>query len=261
MLADLPWRDNLEMAGLRGLVHPDHRRRGMGGRLLDEALAFAAERGRPDLHSGAFLGTDGVPSSRATDSPTPGQHVYAIRRLDLHHGGTNWDRLYDEAAAVAPTTSWSTSSAPPPTSCSTDGRPARGASTTHPPTRASEPDVWDADRVRAYDERDGAAPADDVPRAGRHVPDRRVGRDEPALRRRVRAVRRRPGGHQRGPGTPRAPARAADEGRHAALDADQRPEVAATETWNATDNHHMIAVNERLGCRVVAQQAGYRRVL
>ena len=43
--------------------------------------------------------------------------------------------------------------------------------------------------------------------------------------------------------------------------AEQRPEVVATETWNATDNHHMIAVNERLGCRVVAQQAGYRRVL
>ena len=43
--------------------------------------------------------------------------------------------------------------------------------------------------------------------------------------------------------------------------ADLRPEVSATLTWNAIDNHHMIAVNERLGCRVVAQHVGYRRTL
>jgi hypothetical protein len=42
---------------------------------------------------------------------------------------------------------------------------------------------------------------------------------------------------------------------------DERPEVSATDTWNATDNHHMIAVNERLGCRVVAEYQGARHVL
>ena len=41
----------------------------------------------------------------------------------------------------------------------------------------------------------------------------------------------------------------------------ERPEVSGTQTWNATDNHHMIAVNERLGCRVVAHHLGFRRVL
>lgn len=40
-----------------------------------------------------------------------------------------------------------------------------------------------------------------------------------------------------------------------------RPEITATDTWNATDNHHMIAVNERLGCRVIATNVGYRRAL
>ncbi|MCW2765487.1 MAG: hypothetical protein JWO11_1446, partial [Nocardioides sp.] len=28
-----------------------------------------------------------------------------------------------------------------------------------------------------------------------------------------------------------------------------------------TENHHMIAVNERLGCRVIATFTGYRRDL
>jgi hypothetical protein len=42
---------------------------------------------------------------------------------------------------------------------------------------------------------------------------------------------------------------------------DERPEVAATDTWNAADNHHMIAVNERLGARVIGRNLGFRRRL
>lgn len=38
----------------------------------------------------------------------------------------------------------------------------------------------------------------------------------------------------------------------------ERPEVAATDTWNATTNHHMIAVNERLGATVIAHHETYR---
>ena len=72
LLADLPWRDNLGMAGLRGLVHPDHRRRGVGGRLLDEALALhrRARPDRPPLRSVPAAPTASR-SSRATASPTP----------------------------------------------------------------------------------------------------------------------------------------------------------------------------------------------
>jgi hypothetical protein len=39
----------------------------------------------------------------------------------------------------------------------------------------------------------------------------------------------------------------------------ERPEISAIDTWNATSNHHMIAVNERLGARVVAHHETYRR--
>ena len=36
----------------------------------------------------------------------------------------------------------------------------------------------------------------------------------------------------------------------------ERPEVTAADTWNATNNHHMIAVNERLGATVIAVFSG-----
>jgi hypothetical protein len=41
----------------------------------------------------------------------------------------------------------------------------------------------------------------------------------------------------------------------------ERPDVTATQTWNAIDNTHMIAVNDALGCRVVGVNRGYGRTL
>jgi hypothetical protein len=41
--------------------------------------------------------------------------------------------------------------------------------------------------------------------------------------------------------------------------AELRPEVEAVDTWNATSNHHLIAVNETLGARIVAQYVPHRR--
>ena len=37
-----------------------------------------------------------------------------------------------------------------------------------------------------------------------------------------------------------------------------RSEVGAIDTWNAVSNHHMIAINERLGATVVAVHQSYR---
>jgi GNAT superfamily N-acetyltransferase len=39
----------------------------------------------------------------------------------------------------------------------------------------------------------------------------------------------------------------------------ERPEVTATDTWNDSTNHHMIAVNEQLGMRVVAANTAFVR--
>ena len=40
---------------------------------------------------------------------------------------------------------------------------------------------------------------------------------------------------------------------------EERPEVTATDTWNDSTNHHMIAVNEQLGMRVVAANTAFVR--
>jgi RimJ/RimL family protein N-acetyltransferase len=39
---------------------------------------------------------------------------------------------------------------------------------------------------------------------------------------------------------------------------EERPEVGAIDTWNDATNHHMIAINERLGAFVVARHRGFR---
>ena len=152
VLADLPWRGQPgDGRRARGVVHPEVRRRGIGGRLLDEAVGFAAGQGRGAIHSGAFVGTDGGGFLERRGFSTEGQHVYAIRRLDLHSG--RWIGCTTRRRLWRRTTSWSTSSVPLRTHCSTAWSACTRRSTTRPPTRGPEPSVWDADRVRVYDER------------------------------------------------------------------------------------------------------------
>jgi hypothetical protein len=41
----------------------------------------------------------------------------------------------------------------------------------------------------------------------------------------------------------------------------ERPEAGATETWNAVNIHHMIAVSEQLGRQVIARNVSFRKAL
>ena len=41
--------------------------------------------------------------------------------------------------------------------------------------------------------------------------------------------------------------------------AEAEPQLATIGTFNAASNHHMIAVNERLGHRVQGRQVAYQR--
>jgi len=261
MLAELPTRENRTMAWVRGLVHPDHRRRGVGGRLLADALAFSAERGRTFINSGAFLGTDGVPFLEGHGFTSAGKGVYAVRRLDLHADSTRWDRLHDEAAAASADYDLLHVVGPTPDELM-DGMVAlHDAINDAPSDEGKEPHVWDADRLRAYDEGMTRRRQTTYRVLARHVPSGElagmsllcVDEFSPTIAAQedtsvVRAHR----GHRLGL------LMKVDMVRWIA---DVRPEVAATETWNATDNHHMIAVNERIGSRVTAQQVGFRRTL
>jgi GNAT superfamily N-acetyltransferase len=261
MLAEMPTRENLTMAWVRGLVHPDHRRRGVGGRLLDEALTFCAGSGRTVINSGAFLGTDGVPFLEDHGFTSAGKGVYAIRRLDLHVDTTSWDRLHDEAAAAATDYDLIHVVGPTPDDLVDGMVTLHDAINDAPSDEGRESYVWDADRLREYDEGMTRRRQTTYRVLARHVPSGDlagmsllcVDEFSPVIAAQedtnvVRAHR----GHRLGL------LMKVDMMRWIA---DVRPEVAATETWNATDNHHMIAVNERIGCRVTAQQVGFRRTL
>ena len=152
---------------------------------------FAAGQGRTAIHSGAFVGTDGGGFLERRGFSAEGQHVYAIRRLDLHSGraGTG---CTTRPRLRRPTTSWSTSSVPLPTTLLDGMVSLHEALNDAPADEGTEPYGVGRRPGPVVRRADDAAPADDVPRAGAARPDRRLGRHEPAVRRRVLAVRRRP---------------------------------------------------------------------
>jgi hypothetical protein len=43
--------------------------------------------------------------------------------------------------------------------------------------------------------------------------------------------------------------------------AEAEPQLASIDTWNARSNDHMIAVNERLGYRVMGEGVAFQRHL
>jgi GNAT superfamily N-acetyltransferase len=259
-VADLPWRDNTDMALLRGVVHPDARRRGVGTALLGRFLELAAEKGRSKIYTGAWRGSDGESALPSLRFSSAGQAVYAVRRVDVHGAPPGlWDRLYDEALGHARDYELVRQVGPTPDD-RLDGMVALHEAINDAPSDDPdiEPDVWDAAHVRDYDQamagrrqttyrvmarhRDTGDWAglsllcvDEFSPAIAHQEDTNV----------VRAHR----GHRLG---------LLMKAEMLRWIAEERPEVAATDTWNATTNHHMIAVNERLEARVVAHHVGFR---
>jgi GNAT superfamily N-acetyltransferase len=259
---ELPRLENLDAARVRAIVHPGHRRQGIGSRLLDAALDVARDHRRTFVTTMAWEDTDGVPFLEAQGFTTSGQHPYDVRRLDLHETpATRWRHLYDEAAESAGDYELVHVVGPTPDNL-IDGMVAlHEAINDAPADEGMEPDVWDAAGVRDYDASMARRRQTTYRALARH---RQTGQwagmsllcvDEFAPRvafqedtNVIRAHR----GHRLG----------------LLMKADmllwvaaERPEIAATHTWNAVDNHHMIAVNERLGCRVIARNIGFRRSL
>jgi GNAT superfamily N-acetyltransferase len=261
-LVELPFLDNLQMSMVRGQVLPTERRRGLGSRLLDLAVDFAREHDRTAITTGTWAGTAGIDFLGARGFTTAGQHLYAVRRLDLHEDADRFDRLHAEASAAAAGDYELLHVAGPAPEELLPGLVAlHEAINDAPADEGQEPDVWDADRVRSYDASMASRHQTTYRVLARHVPTGEwagmsllcVDEFSPGVAFQedtnvVRAHR----GHRLGL------LMKCDMLRWVRA---ERPEVSATDTWNATDNHHMIAVNERLGARVIATNVGYRRQL
>lgn len=263
---ELPWLENLELARIRAVVHPVHRWQGLGNRFLHEQLAAARAHGRRSVATLAWEGSDGVPFLAHHDFSTSGQHPYDVRRVDLRDTPrSRWQQLYDEAEAEAGAAAAGYEvvhvTGPTPDDLLDALVTLHEAINDAPADEGLEPDVWNADRVRAYDAsmaRRGQTTYRVLARkrsTGEWVGMSLLCVDESAPEvafqedtNVVRAHR----GHRIG---------LLMKADMLLWLGDERPEVGSADTWNASDNHHMIAVNERLGCRVIARNIGFRRTV
>ncbi len=261
-LVELPRLDNRDSARIRGLVAPAHRCRGLGRRLLDPVVDLAREHARTRISAVVWEGYAGEPFLLRHGFTSSGMHPYEVRRLDLHGtSASHWRRLHDEVAEPAADYELVHVVGPTPDDLVDDLVALHDAINDAPADDDMEPDAWDADRVRTYDasmvrrwqttyrvlarhRETGAWAGMSLLCVDEFAPGVAFQEDTTV----VRAHR----GHRLG----------------LLMKTDmllwltaERPEISATDTWNAADNHHMIAVNERLGCRVVARNLGYRRVL
>lgn len=258
----LPHLENTDTAWVRGTVSPEHRRHGVGRALLEAALGLASESGRSKVYTGAFEGTAGAPALAAMGF-TPLGSVDVIRRLDLHDGsGGRWQQLYDEAATHASEYELVHLVGPTPSGLLEDLVVLHAAINDAPLGDADmEGTAWDADRVTAYDQAMAGRSQTVYRVLARHRASGEwagmsmlcVDEFSPTVAfQEDTSVVRKHRGHRLGL------LMKADMLRWLTQ---ERPEVGATDTWNAATNHHMIAVNERLGATVVARHANYRRGL
>jgi GNAT superfamily N-acetyltransferase len=259
-VAQLPVRDNTDAAHLRVTVLPAVRRRGIGRALMAEAVGFAHAAGRTRVYAGTFRGSDGGPALRALGFSSEGLGVNAVRRVDVH--GTppdSWQRLYDDASGHASDYELIHLVGSTPDDMLEDMVTLHAAINDAPlDDPESEEDAWEAGRVRDFDTAMAARRQTVYRVMARHratgtwaglsmllvdefLPTTAFQEDTSV----VRAHR----GHRLGL------LMKADMLRRISR---ERPEIAATDTWNATTNHHMIAVNERLGASVVAHHETYR---
>lgn len=149
-----PAPQNSDSARLRGMVLPTHRRQGIGRALVGEAVTSARAAGRHRVYSGSFRGTGGGPALEALGFSRDGLGVNAIRRVDLHAAEPGqWDRLYDEASGPASDYDLVHLVGPTPDDLLDDLVILHAAINDAPPDDPdSDEDLWDADRVKAYDD-------------------------------------------------------------------------------------------------------------
>jgi GNAT superfamily N-acetyltransferase/RimJ/RimL family protein N-acetyltransferase len=255
---ELPWRDNTDLCVLRGQVHPQARGRGIGTALRDEALAVGVAQGRKRGYAGAYVGSDGVAVLDHWGFTRTGMN--AIRRLDVHGAPPGlWDRLYEEAAAHARGYDVIRQVGSTPPERYADLVRLHEAINDAPSSDAAmEPDAWDAQRLADYEkamagrrqtlyrvmvrEREtGAWAGQSMLCVDEFSPSTAFQEDTSV----VRAHR----GHRLGLLMKAEMLRWISEAR---------PEVGTIDTWNAVSNHHMIAINERLGATVIAKHQSYR---
>jgi GNAT superfamily N-acetyltransferase len=247
-----PRREYTDTVFVAGCVAPDHRRRGIGRALLAEVCSGTA---RTRVRSRAWEGTPGVtvlPRWGFTSSVT-----HAVRRLRLDEPDPGWPALRREAESAAADYELVRRTGPTPEVDLPEMVSLREAINDAPD--ALEYESYPTDRIVAYEQALVNRRQTQYAVVARHR-----GTGEPAgltmcdvdefspsvAHQEDTSVVRKHRGHRLGLLL-----------KLEMIDwlREERPEVTATETWNDVTNHHMIAVNERLGLRPVARTTAFTR--
>lgn len=247
-----PRREYTDTAFIAGCVAPDRQRRGIGRALLD-VLLDGTERTR--LRTRAWAGTPGMEVLPAWGFDAT--HTHAVRRLRLDEHDPTWSDLRREVAAAAADYELVRRVGTTPDSDLPEMVVLREAINDAPD--ALEFESYPTERIAAYERSLAQRRQTQYAVVARHR-----GTGEPAGITLCDVDEFSPTvAHQEDTSVVRTH-RGHRLGLLLKLDMiawlrDERPEVAATETWNDVTNHHMIAVNERLGMRVVAHNTMFTR--
>jgi GNAT superfamily N-acetyltransferase len=258
----LPLHDNPRLALLWLSVDPDHRRRGIGTALLEEAERIAAEQGRTVL----FVETEWAQDGRDESGMFAARHGYvnaqtmlrselalpvnrsALAAVRDQPGGQDYaiESFVDDMPQE-----WLDDRAVLQQRMSTDA-PLDDLE--------MEEEVWDADRLRQEQAATKAAGRRVVESVARHLPSGRlvgftsisVSSGTPDLgHQQDTLVLTEHRGHALGLRLKAA---------NALRLMDELPDVTAIRTWNAVSNEHMLAVNRRLGYIVDGYSAEWQKV-
>jgi GNAT superfamily N-acetyltransferase len=259
-------RDNPRVAFLSLAVHPEHRRRGLGSELLRWAETAAAEAGRSvliaetewpaggeDIAGEAFTALHGYQPAQRVLRSTLRLPVDEATLADLAggEGDTGTPDYVLETSVDGIPGSWLEGRAQLQRRMSTDAPLGD--------LRLEEED-WDADRMRAEYEVLSSMGRRVVETVARHVATSalvgytqvQVSPETPTLGyQQDTLVIREHRGHALGLRLKAANTLAVME---------HLPELSAIRTWNADDNAHMLAVNQRLGYVVDAHLREWQKV-
>jgi GNAT superfamily N-acetyltransferase len=247
-----PRREYTDTVFLQGCVAPDRQREGIGRALLDRLADGSA---RPRLRTRAWEDTTGRPALTAWGFAAT--HTSAVRRLRLDEPYRSWAAMRRETEAAAADYELVRRVGPTPEADLPEMVVLREAINDAPD--ALEFESYPVERITAYEQALVRRRQTQYTVVARH---RATG--EPAGLTMVCVDEFDPSvGHQEDTSVVRAH-RGHRLGLLLKLDMiawlrDERPEVTATETWNDATNHHMIAVNERLGMREVARSTVFTR--
>jgi GNAT superfamily N-acetyltransferase len=258
---NLPERDNRHYAWLSVGVHPDQRRRGYGTAMLEHLLQRAREAGRTTAGiegweseaTSAFAARHGF--EKKSQAIMRRQRLAEVERADL-------EKLYDESARAASSYDLVRIVGRTPPDLM-DAVVELTAAINDAPTDDLdiEDEVFSPERLRAYEQAVLArgnrlyrllARHRQTGELGGHTVVAVEGARPTIAHQHDTAVARAHRGHRLG---------LLLKSAMLLWLTDVEPQVETVDTWNAESNDHMIAVNERLGYRIVARELQFERRL